>query len=305
MAVIKVGNIVGHLPRKISTLCSLFLRRGGEISCAVNGSQRYSFDLPQGGLEIPCVLTFSAEDDILDKTKKLLQYVSSLTVNDEASVTPPKPQEKLLMSSPKRRKVESLQQGNADASDGQWIRVNTLVLTMYDKESILKRDWKLNDTIINCAQGVLQKQFPLINGFYSTLTLSTMKPPANQWIENFVQICHCRSNHWITLSTIGCQFGEIRVYDSLYDDVDENTVSTFKRLFNQDKLSVILASVQRQNGINDCGLFSIANATSLCITSDASFSHPFNQAKLCEHLVYCLESTLFSVFPSFSQFMTP
>ena len=28
---------VGHMPRKISALCSIFLRRGGEIKCIVNG----------------------------------------------------------------------------------------------------------------------------------------------------------------------------------------------------------------------------------------------------------------------------
>ena len=56
---VKKGNTtVGHLPKKISKLCSLFIRRGGSIQCLVNGSRRYSSDLPQGGLEIPCKLIF-------------------------------------------------------------------------------------------------------------------------------------------------------------------------------------------------------------------------------------------------------
>lgn len=53
-------NLVGHLPKKISTICSLFLRHGGQISCRVTGRRRHSTDLPQGGLEIPCILTFRA-----------------------------------------------------------------------------------------------------------------------------------------------------------------------------------------------------------------------------------------------------
>ena len=56
VAVLKGGVIIGHLPRKISKMCSLFLRRGGSISCVVSGARRYSSDLPQGGLEVPCKL---------------------------------------------------------------------------------------------------------------------------------------------------------------------------------------------------------------------------------------------------------
>ena len=46
VAVMKAETIIGHVPRKISTLCSVFLRRGGSIHCVV---RRYSSDLPQGG----------------------------------------------------------------------------------------------------------------------------------------------------------------------------------------------------------------------------------------------------------------
>ena len=37
VAVIEHGTVVGHLPRKVSKLCSLFLRRGGIINCVVTG----------------------------------------------------------------------------------------------------------------------------------------------------------------------------------------------------------------------------------------------------------------------------
>ena len=48
VAVKKSGVVIGHLPRKLSRVCSLFLRRGGVISCTVTGGRRYSGDLPQG-----------------------------------------------------------------------------------------------------------------------------------------------------------------------------------------------------------------------------------------------------------------
>ena len=53
VAVKKDGCVIGHLPRKVSRVCSLFLRRGGSIHCMVTGRRRYSVDLPQGGLEVP------------------------------------------------------------------------------------------------------------------------------------------------------------------------------------------------------------------------------------------------------------
>ena len=47
---------VGHVSKKISAICSIFIRRGGTINCVVNDTCRFSADLPQGGLEIPCIL---------------------------------------------------------------------------------------------------------------------------------------------------------------------------------------------------------------------------------------------------------
>ena len=45
---------------------------GGAISCTVTGPKRYSADLIQGGLEIPCRLMLSASKELVDKAKKLL-----------------------------------------------------------------------------------------------------------------------------------------------------------------------------------------------------------------------------------------
>ena len=68
VAVVKSQVAVGHIPRKIS---SMFLRHGGTICCRVTGSRRYSQDLPQGGLEIPCMLTFRGEAKDIEKIRKI------------------------------------------------------------------------------------------------------------------------------------------------------------------------------------------------------------------------------------------
>ena len=71
VAVMKDGTVVGHIP-KISSVCSLYLRRGGSIICRVTGSRRYSEDLMLGGLRIPCVLIFEGGATLTTKAKKLV-----------------------------------------------------------------------------------------------------------------------------------------------------------------------------------------------------------------------------------------
>ena len=45
---------------------------GGTICCLVTGRRRFSSDLPQGGLEIPCKLKFQGESREIAKLKKLI-----------------------------------------------------------------------------------------------------------------------------------------------------------------------------------------------------------------------------------------
>ena len=78
VAVLKDGTIIGHFPRKISKICSLFLRRGGCVTCAVTGGRQYSADLAQGGLEIPCSLLFKAKPKEMLKLKKCLKHSKTI-----------------------------------------------------------------------------------------------------------------------------------------------------------------------------------------------------------------------------------
>ena len=76
---------VCHLPKKIS-VCSLFLRRGGLIWCTVSGSRRYSSDLEQDGLEIPCTIIFDigSNDKLSDLEKKAEKLVKSALTTSSA-----------------------------------------------------------------------------------------------------------------------------------------------------------------------------------------------------------------------------
>ena len=73
VAVKKDATVIRHLPKKISRICSLFLRQEGSIQCTVTGRRWYSFDLPQGGLEIPCLVKFTAKSKEVKKLKQLLK----------------------------------------------------------------------------------------------------------------------------------------------------------------------------------------------------------------------------------------
>ena len=63
LAFIKDDSVVGHVPRKIS------------ITCEITGGRKYSCDLPQGSMEIPCILEFTGELVKIEKVKQLFKEV--------------------------------------------------------------------------------------------------------------------------------------------------------------------------------------------------------------------------------------
>ena len=67
VAVVKDNDIVvGHIPRKISTMCSIFLKKG-QIICTVTERRQYSADLSHSGMEIPCKYLFTGTGDAIIK----------------------------------------------------------------------------------------------------------------------------------------------------------------------------------------------------------------------------------------------
>ena len=92
VALCKGGEIMGHVPRYISTLCSLFIRRGGAVYSIILGGRQYLRDLPQGGMEIPCRLHFVGNRGELKKVKSFFKAIPSIpggqlvSVNNDQSV---------------------------------------------------------------------------------------------------------------------------------------------------------------------------------------------------------------------------
>ena len=54
----------------------MFIRHDGSINCAISGYHRYSRDLPQDGLEVPCWLCFTGTPS---EVKKVMFYFGQKT----------------------------------------------------------------------------------------------------------------------------------------------------------------------------------------------------------------------------------
>ena len=263
------------------TACSMFMRRNGIIRCQVSGSRQYSRDLPQGGLEIPCVLLFSDVDGDVDKLKRVL---GTKPDHEELKVVKIENVSQDLNPSTKKRRIDL---------EDTWVTFGNIKLTIGDKQIISNGD-EPHDNHINMAQTLLSKQFPDFNGFGCTLVEHCM----NGWKNNYIQIFHCRGNHWITVSTVGNKHSEVTIFDSLYKDVDKSTNAKICRMFKMS-IKFNFPCIQVQEGSKDCGLFAIAYATHLAFNGSVNellVPRYFNQSSLRPQLIDYLKQQKISVF---------
>ena len=319
---IKDDVVVGHVPRNISVECSAFLRRGGIITCTITGARQYSSDLPQGGLKIPCRFTFSASSEEISK-KKLLPLAppdcggtATIAANIKASTaSKPRPDSSSMATGPllnikpnsdedycdltiEPPPIKKCRTSNSALVDTVWLKLEKITLSVFDKLALCT-DSELNDRHINYCQGLLKKQFPLIGGFVLTLLQnSTLKDK----ISCGIQIIHCQQrNHCIVAVRSESCHNPIRIYDSLYKTVDEESKRTIMNLFKKvGKFKFTSVDMQVQEGNIDCGLFAIAVATDLAYGNDPA-NVIFEQNKMRNHVLENLESGSLQPFPRLEQ----
>lgn len=302
---------VGHIPRKISVICSIFIRRGGSILCLVNGARRYSSDLPQGGLEIPCVLKFAARNEKeAAKTKRLLESALNILIPSEGGNRSNTSYSENSAPSSSSSNVDddlNMLTDRAVLNKENNVMELTVDLTencsvdsppakkqkVFDVEKIIMGE-ELTDAEIHYAQRLLKAKHPMVNGLRTTLY--TGKLPE---IENSIQIVHCPKRfHWITVTTINCKAGEVRVFDSTFTYCDKETVAIIHNLYQRDseKLTITMCRCQKQRGGKDCGLFSIAFAVALVFNLSLS-KLKFHQERMRTHLVDCFTKQVMMPFP--------
>ena len=143
------------------------MRRGGTINCSVDGSHRYSSDIPQGGLEIPCIFTFTAQSSVEgSKAEKLIELMllakcskvpnpvqGKTCAADLPSITSSEEKENIYSQTDKIDLTYSnATQGEAQGSPSRKIA------KIFDAESVIMGA-ELSDITINYAQELLKIQF--------------------------------------------------------------------------------------------------------------------------------------------------
>jgi len=86
-------------------------------------------------------------------------------------------------------------------------------------------------------------------------------------LKDFVHILNWTRNHWICISAVGYQPGEVNVFDSMCTcDIPLSTKQVFGSLLSTTKrfIGLVFPDVQQQLKHYDCGLFALAYASIVC-----------------------------------------
>ena len=192
VAVMKSGEIVGNVPQSLSCVCSMFLRRGSSMACCITGGRQHSKDLPQGGLEVPCIYVFTGPSDIVQRLAELkIQTVKQTSAEPKTESDADDTDAKV------KNDVVDLDglQVSAEVTDleieihsGAWIAVQDITRAEDDKQAVI--DGKmLQNQHINCAQRLLNQQFPAVHGLQSSLIQGQ---PIKGSTRDAIQIIHVR-----------------------------------------------------------------------------------------------------------------
>ena len=112
----------------------IVLQSGGSITCEITGGRKYLCDLPQGSMEIPCILEFTGELVKIEKVKQLFKEApggkaeevkdsnisdgidSTITSQSDSEGGPPMKKQKIICLS------EDVVDGEAVENDTDWER---------------------------------------------------------------------------------------------------------------------------------------------------------------------------------------
>ena len=184
-------------------------------------------------------------------------------------------------------------------TDRVWIRNSLFILQESDRRIIASPSGWLNDNIINASQKLLGQHFPLTNG---------LEPPTLEQIDGFqshtevfLQILNTGNNHWILVSSIGCEKGVVNVYDTFHTELRElpdSTIGTISRLIvtSAPQLTLQMIEVNRHKNSEDCGVLAVAIAFDL-LSANAPCIAAYDTGRIRAHLMECLTHSKFSPFP--------
>ena len=104
-------------------------------------------------------------------------------------------------------------------------------------------------------------------------------------------------DHWICISTIGCEDGQVNILDSLYTGLPATATRQVAALLHSKlpSLKICYLDVAEQSGSNDCGCYAIAFAEALCRGEDPT-TLDFNQSAMRSHLLSCFRNGVITPF---------
>ena len=268
----------------------------------ITGRRQYSIDLPQDGLEIPCELMFKGDRKSVDKVKQLLHKVPSISPTVSFQKAPnyketpltcePSPS---IQSTPEPILVSEVVAGSNVDSEHVWVSANKNTLLFADKEVLLTHGSLLTDKHINYAQALLRQQFTCVVGLQSTLF--QYKPLQDKLPED-IQIIHSHGCHWVVAHKVASSSDIVKVYDSLYDEVDDVVKKVVNNLFLFSDCPIIeIVPMQKQAVTsNNCGLFAVAVCVAILLKENPSVI-VFKEDKMRSHLCFCFEQSVMTSFP--------
>eukprot|EP00731_Ephydatia_muelleri_P032821 Em0024g365a len=170
-----------------------------------------------------------------------------------------------------------------------WTTIGETTLLEEEKSILMNREW-LNDKIIKAGMHLLKTAFPHISGFQDPMLQVTNTFNIQKSTE-FIQCLNVSGMHWITIATVCCTPGTIRVYDSLNKKLTKALKNTVADLLHSStkKIEVEYVNCQYQQGSEDCGLFAIANACKLCFGGDPSVVK-YTQDDMRKHLLKAFDT---------------
>ena len=152
---------------------------------------------------------------------------------------------------------------------------------------------QLDNSIINFAQQILRLCCG-INGLQNTLS------KFHKAEKNSVQI-HYVPGHWVVSHKD--DKGEIHIYDSSFQTLSEQLLEQIITLYGTESEPYIefsIASVQQQDGGNDCGVFAAAFSTDVAYGNDPR-EVTYHQPELRMHFLKCLKGRCLTTFPRGNQ----
>lgn len=178
-----------------------------------------------------------------------------------------------------------------------WVTIGQTMLCMDDKNTVLENGW-LTDNIVFAAEQLLYQQHPYISGLQDPC-LQLTRTFDVQGSREFIQCLNMSGNHWITISSVGCDADTIKVYDSMNLGLTSTLKTTVADLIHTSSksFSILYMNMQYQIGGNDCGLIAIASACSICNGQDPS-ALKFIQDAMRPHLVDAFLKKKLMPFPT-------